>query len=162
MKNQWITITWCFLISFSCQLDKTYLTLDEFKILMDTLAYAWTNQHTELALTCFTQDAIYMQPPDEQLFKGKEQLRPFFGALKKGTEMRFHYLWFDPKSQSGAGEFTFGNSQSKSAVTGVTVVKLEKGKIKNWREYFIKGPMDFKEFSSPDKKNWKWHIGNYP
>lgn len=129
---------------------------------MKTLAHSWSTQDTEAAVACFTSDATYMQPPDEQLYQGHSQLRPFFGALKPGTTMVFHHLWFDEATQTGTGEFTFGNTHSQTGVTGVAVIQLHDGKVQSWREYFIAGPLDFEAFVSPEGKTWKWHIGNYP
>jgi hypothetical protein len=146
----------------SCQHDNQSIDEREFMTLMNQLADAWTNQNTDLAVGCFTQDAIYTQPPDEQFYEGHKQLRPFFAALKKGTVMKFHNLWFDKEKQIGAGEFTFGNRESKNGVTGVTIVTIENKKIKTWREYFISGPIEFDNFISTDNKNWKWTIKNYP
>ena len=129
---------------------------------MTKLAAAWTAQNTELALACFTPDAMYMQPPDKQFYVGHRQLRPYFAALKQGTFMKFHHVWFDEKTQVGAGEFTFGNSLTKTGVTGVAIVTVKHKKIATWREYFVTGSIDFNEFISTTGKNWEWHIGNYP
>lgn len=146
----------------SCQQRQDTVDEAHFQKLMNQLAAAWTNQQTQQALDCFTADAVYMQPPDQQFYRGQTQLRAYFGALKKGTTMKFHNVWFDAQKQTGAGEFTFGNTLTKSAVTGVAVVQLQNGKISFWREYFTKGPLDFQEFISPENKSWRWHIGNYP
>lgn len=149
--------------ALSCsQLKKEGLTPSEFTGLMNGLALAWSKQNTQEAVNCFAVDATYMQPPDEQFYTGHEQLTAYFGALKKGTVMTFHHLWFDAETQTGAGEFTFGNTETQSADTGMVVVSLENGKIKSWREYFVKSPLSFQEFISTENKNWKWHIGNYP
>jgi hypothetical protein len=75
--------------------------------------------------------------------------------------MKFHNLWFNKSTQSGAGEFTFSFGKDSSDV-GVAIVELENGKIKFWREYHKKGPTDFNDFLRTQDKNWKWHIGNYP
>jgi hypothetical protein len=149
--------------ALSCSQSKMKdLTPSEFTGLMNGLAEAWSKQNTQEAVNCFTTDATYMQPPDEQFYTEHEQLIAYFGALKKGTVMTFHHLWFDAETQTGAGEFTFGNTETKTAVTGVVIISLENGKIKSWREYFVKSPMSFQEFISTENKNWKWHIGNYP
>ena len=151
------------LLMIACrQTNPATVDKNEFVQLMNRLAAAWTTQDTNAGLSCFTPDATYMQPPEEQFFQGHAQLRAYFGALKKGTVMRFHHLWFDENSQSGVGEFTFGNRSSQNAVTGVAVVNLQNGKIKSWREYFVKGPADFKQFVSPKNKKWRWSIENYP
>ena len=52
---------------------------------MNRLAQGWSQQKTDQALACFTEEAIYMEPPDTQFYKGHSQLRPYFGALKPGT-----------------------------------------------------------------------------
>jgi hypothetical protein len=152
-----VALVWCCSPS-----KKERLSTSEFTGLMNGLAEAWSKQNTQAAVNCFAADATYMQPPDEQFYTGHAQLTAYFGALKKGTVMTFHHLWFDAETQTGAGEFTFGNTETQSADTGVVVVSLENGKIKSWREYFIKGPLSFQEFISTENKNWKWHIGNYP
>ncbi len=146
----------------SCHSKGHSLSGQEFEHLMKTLAHSWSAQDTEAAVACFTSDATYMQPPAEQLYQGHAQLRPYFGALNPGTTMVFHHLWFDEATQTGAGEFTFGNTQTKTGVTGVAIIQLHEGKIKSWREYFIEGPLDFDAFVSSEGKSWKWHIGNYP
>lgn len=133
-----------------------------FQLLMGDLADSWTTQNTEAAVACFTESAVYMQPPSEQFYTGYDQLSRFFGALESGTTMTFHNLWYNEKTGLGAGEFTFANSLSGTGVTGVVVVTLKEGKIDLWREYFISGPIDFEEFISTEDKDWKWHIGNYP
>ncbi len=61
----------------------------EFRDLMERLARGWSTQDTDLALSCFTPDAVYMEPPDVQLYVGHDQLRPYFAALTPGTYMRF-------------------------------------------------------------------------
>jgi ketosteroid isomerase-like protein len=146
----------------SCERNKERIADNEFKKLIHQLAESWTNQDVNSALECFEADAVYMQPPAEQFYKGQVQLRAYFGAIKEGTIMKLHNVWFDHEKQLGAVEFTFANTKSGSGVTGVAIVLLEKGKIKHWREYFISGPIDFDEFISTENKDWKWHIGNYP
>lgn len=146
----------------SCDSRENTLSESEFKALMNTLASSWTLQNTENAVACFTENAVYMQPPDKQFYTGHEQLRLYFGALKRGTFMQFHQVWFDETTQMGAGEFTFGNSLTKTGVTGVAIVSIKNKKIAAWREYFVRGPIDFNEFISPTGKKWEWHIGNYP
>jgi ketosteroid isomerase-like protein len=150
------------LMLFSCQRSSDQFNEQDFSRLMDRVAKAWMTQDTNAALDCFASDAVYMQPPDEQLYIGHGQLRPFFGALKPGTVMTIHHTFFDNQKQMGAAEFTFGNAQSGKGVTGVAVVTVHDGKIKTWREYFIKGPLDFDDFTSTEGKKWKWTIENYP
>jgi hypothetical protein len=134
----------------------------DFIKLMQRLAEAWSAQDTESALACFTSDAIYMEPPDIQLYQSHEQLRLYFAALVEGTSMTFHHLWFDERSQIGAGEYSFGLQGSDEADHGVVVVEIHESRIAKWREYQQKGPADFKRFVSTENKAWRWHIGNYP
>ena len=138
------------------------MTAEEFRELRERLARGWSEQDTELALSCFAEDAVYMEPPDVQLYVGHEQLRPYFAALEPGTYMRFHVLVFDETAQIGAGEYAFGDADSEIADHGVAVVEVEDGRIGHWREYQRKGPASFADFLAVDGKTWQWHIGNYP
>jgi hypothetical protein len=149
------------LIFLSCaDKEKTSLTTNQFRELMNRTAKGWSTQNVEMSLSSFAEDAIYMEPPSSQLYKGHVELRRFFKALNNQHSMIFHNLWFDEQSQSGAAEFTF-NYGSDTASVGVVVVELTEGKISFWREYFTEGPADFKEFLKVEDKNWKWTIDNY-
>ncbi len=128
---------------------------------MNNIAEGWSTQNTNLALSSFDENAIYMEPPDIQYFRGHVQLRPYFDALESQHRMEFHHLCFDEASQTGSGEFTFSYGKPNASV-GVVIVELEKGKIKFWREYLREGPTDFQEFLKIEDKDWEWHIGNYP
>jgi ketosteroid isomerase-like protein len=130
--------------------------------LMQRLARAWGDQDTEAGLSCFAEDAVYMEPPDIQLYVGRDQLRPYFGALEPGTTMEWHRLWFDADSQSGAGEYTFAFEGAAGADHGVAVVELRDGMIARWREYQRKGPPAFEAFTAVEGKRWEWTIENYP
>jgi SnoaL-like domain len=134
----------------------------EFQALMARLADGWSRQNTEQALSCFTEDAIYMEPPDIQLYQGHAELRPYFAALNPGTLMRFHSLWFDKGRQIGAGEYSFGETNERVADHGVVVVELRNGRIAFWREYQQKGPSSFDRFLDRNNKQWRWTIENYP
>jgi uncharacterized protein (TIGR02246 family) len=136
--------------------------MESFRALMERLARAWSTQDTELGLSCFTEDAVYTEPPDIQLYVGREQLRPYFAALTPGTFMRFHTVAFDEVSQRGFGEYSFGHARSTTADHGVAVVAVRDDRIATWREYQRKGPSDFAEFRAIEGKAWQWHIGNYP
>ncbi len=160
MKN-WILIAICIgLLLISCK-EKTEVDYNDFELLMNNVAEGWSTQNTILALSSFDKDAIFMEPPNTQYYKGHEQLRPYFDELTNEHKMIFHHLWFDFKSQTGACEFTFSYGK-ETADTGIAVVELKSGKIKFWREYHKKGPVEFNEYISTDNKVWEWHIGNYP
>ena len=149
------------LFVFSCSESSSNLDERGFKTLMNNIAKGWSTQNTELALSSFDEDAIYTEPPNIQFYRGHDQLRPYFDALEARHKMEFHNLWFDEKSQTGAGEYTFSGGND-IADSGVVIVELKDGKIKFWREYQRKGPADFEEFIGIENKNWEWHIGNYP
>jgi uncharacterized protein (TIGR02246 family) len=134
----------------------------EFAELMERLAQAWSTQDAELGLSCFTEDALYTEPPDIQLYVGHDQLRPYFAALTPGTTMQFHTIAFDEARQRGAGEYTFGHERSATADHGVAIVEVDGRRIRTWREYQRKGPAAFDEFAAVEGKTWQWHIGNYP
>jgi len=134
----------------------------EYRVLMEEVARAWSQQDTESALRCFAGDAVYFEPPDIQFYKGQDQLRAYFAALTPDTFMVFHNLWFDESKQVGAGEFSFGVKAKSTADHGVVIAEIRDGKIASWREYQRKGPSPFEEFVRLDGKRWQWHIGNYP
>lgn len=142
--------------------SESRLSADGFVSLMERLADAWSRQDTDRGIECFTEDAVYMQPPAEQLFRGRAELRKYFGALKPGTTMKFHHLAFDERTQRGFGEFTFGSVGAAKADHGVTVVEVREGRIASWREYFNEGPAAFPDFIAQEGKSWKWTIENYP
>ncbi len=134
---------------------------NEFQNLMNAVAKGWSTQNTQMALDAFHPDAIYMEPPNIQYYRGHEQLKPYFDELDSTYRMVFHNIWFNSSTQSGAGEYTFSYGKDTSDV-GIVVAELANGKIKFWREYQRKGPTDFKDFLRIDNKEWEWHIGNYP
>ncbi|SHG56092.1 nuclear transport factor 2 family protein [Flagellimonas flava] len=159
MKQLLLLIIASFLVS--CQDSQNTINEMEYKRLMKNVAEGWSTRNTEMALNSFDEDAIYMEPPNNQYFRGHEQLKAYFDELTDVHKMEFHNLWFNSETQSGTGEFTFSYGKD-TATVGVVVVELENGKIKFWREYLQMGPTNFKAFLSIKNKAWKWHIGNYP
>ena len=73
-------------------------------------------------------DAIYIEPPEKQLYHGRAELYEFFGG-EAGTDlpmkMIWHHLAFDEGEQVGFGEYTF---QMHGRYHGIVVVKLEAGR----------------------------------
>ena len=124
----------------------------DFVGLMTRVSEGWSSNDTELALSAFDEQAVYMEPPDIQLYRGHEELTPYFDAVEPDTSMTWHRLWFDQDGGVGAGEYTFHMGGSARAVHGVVVVEVHNGKITFWREYQRPGPVDFEEFLSPDIK----------
>ena len=79
-------------VFLSCQ-KTPEINYGEFKILMTNIAEGWSTQNTALALSSFDADAIYMEPPNAQYYRGHEQLRPYFDELTDEHRMVFHHLW---------------------------------------------------------------------
>ena len=96
------------------------------------------------------------------MYVGHTQLRAYFGALKPGTYMRWHNVWFNGDTQVGAGEFSFGTHGQENATHGIAVIRIEDGLIATWHEYLQRGPASYETFLSTEGKQWQWHIGNYP
>ena len=119
----------------------------QFEVLMKTLAVGWNEGNAEKAADCFTENAIYSEPPDKQLYRGRAALFKFFGGnegRKRAMKMTWHHLVFDERTQIGAGEFTF---EYGGIVHGVAMVKIENGRISNWREYWYESPLDWEKFT---------------
>lgn len=102
-----------------------------------------------------------MEPPDLQLFRGRAELERYFGSLRPRTLMRWHRTWFDPDSQRGVGEYTFGAEGRPSAIHGVAVITVAHFRITEWREYQRPGPPSFEALTAVIGKEWRWHGGNY-
>lgn len=138
------------------------LDQSEFESLLGRLSAAWEACDAEAAASCFADDAVYMEPPDRQLFRGRAELLAYFSPLQPGTYLDIHSVWFDPGSQTGAAEFSFGLRGQDSADHGVITVGLDNGRVGWWREYHRKGPAGFDRFVATEDKAWDWHAGNYP
>lgn len=145
----------------ACSNHHEQITTEEFKSLMNNVAVGWSTQNSPMALSSFAKDAVYMEPPNIQYYRGHDQLKPYFEALTEEYRMEFHQLWFDEKTQTGTGEYTFSYGK-ETADVGVVVVAILNGKIVFWREYQQKGPTDFTKFIATENKHWKWTIENYP
>jgi hypothetical protein len=134
----------------------------EFELLLQRLADAWEQLDNTAAARCFTVDAVYMEPPDVQLFVGRDELTAYFSPLTEGTYLDFHGIWFDEPSQTGTAEFSFGVRGAETADHGVVVVGLTDDLIASWREYPRKGPANFSRFTDTVGKTWQWTSSNYP
>ncbi len=123
-------------------------TSDAFETLMEELARAWNEGDAARAAACFTADAVYSEPPDRQLFRGRDQLYEFFGgAAGRPGQMRmaWHHLAFNPGTGVGFGEFSFTYG---TTAHGVVVLRVRDGQITNWREYWYESDLDWGEFVS--------------
>ncbi len=120
-------------------------TQRQFETLMNAVAEGWNTGDARKAADCYTEDAIYTEPPDKQVYRGRAALYEFFSGVKPAppTRMVWHHLAFDAENQVGFGEYTFhGNSRYH----GIVVVKLRDGKISRWREYQYKSELPWEEF----------------
>jgi uncharacterized protein (TIGR02246 family) len=120
----------------------------EFARLLQRVADAWNDGNAAKAAECFTEDAIYVEPPARQLYKGRKALFKFFGGNRKPEppmQMKWHHLAFNAGEQIGFGEYTF---QTNRRYHGVVVVKVRGNKISNWREYQYETPLAWEEFTA--------------
>jgi len=104
----------------ACDNSDSKISENEFLELMENIAEGWSTQNTNKALSSFDKDAIYMEPPNIQYYRGHKQLRPYFDELDSKHKMEFHNLWFNRNSQSGAAEYTFSYEKDTSDV-GIVV-----------------------------------------
>jgi len=123
------------------------ITSTEFKKLMHTIADGWNEGNARKAADCFSEYAVYVEPPDKQLYHGRAELYEFFGG-DRGTDlpmkMTWHHLAFNEAEQTGFGEYTF---EMHGRYHGIVVVKIESGLIKHWREYQYRTELTWDEFT---------------
>ena len=115
---------------------------DAFVTLMRTIADAWNAGDTNRALACFADDAVYMEPRDEQRYEGRAELFDFFGGDDPPPmSMTWHHLVVE--GDIGVGEYTYrGNRQYH----GLVIVALRNGVIARWREYQTASPLPWEEY----------------
>lgn len=124
------------------------ISTDNFNQLMQMVADGWNEGDAKKAADCFSEDAIYVEPPEKQLYHGRAKLYEFFGG-DNGTDlpmkMTWHHLAFNEAEQIGFGEYTF---QMHGRYHGIVIVKIEAGLIKQWREYQYRSELSWEEFTS--------------
>jgi SnoaL-like protein len=120
-----------------------------FASMMATLADAWNTGDSRAALDLFTDDAHYVEPPDEQRYEGREQLFEFFGADDPPPmSLVWHHIVFDSEQQLGAAEYTYRGARTYH---GITLVRLESDRIADWREYQYPSDLDWEAFSAGNR-----------
>ena len=120
------------------------LTSARFRELLETVAAGWNQGDARRAADCFAEDAVYLEPPDRQLYRGRQELYEFFGGdAPPPMQMRWHNVVFDEDAEVGVGEYTF---RGRSQLHGIVIVKVRDGKISRWREYQSASDLDWKEF----------------
>jgi hypothetical protein len=118
----------------------------EFVQLLESLAGAWQRGDARAAAELFTEDAVYCEPPDRQLYVGREALYEFFGGDEDPPpvmQMTWHHAVFDERKQIGAGEYTF---EGRNRYHGVALVRIVDGRIATWREYQRRSELDWTDF----------------
>lgn len=123
------------------------ITQQEFTEFLQQLADGWNPGNAQQAANCFTDDAIYTEPPDKQYYAGRDALYQFFGGANgRAGEMNmiWHHIIFDETKPLGAGEFTFTYGDT---VHGVTMIKVRDGLIRNWREYWYASELLWEDFT---------------
>jgi hypothetical protein len=124
------------------------ITAPAFQQLMQVIAEAWKEGNARKAADCFHEDAMYVEPPEKQMYHGRAELFEFFGGESGPNlpmQMTWHHLAFNEQEQIGFGEYTF---QMNHRYHGIVVVKLESGLIKHWREYQYRSELNWEEFTS--------------
>ena len=122
-----------------------------FRATLDSVAAGWNSNRPELAASCFTEAAVYLEPPDRQLYRGRPALREFFAASiapPRSDRMRWHAVAFDSVRQVGFGEYTYRGQQHYH---GIVVVHMEAGLIRSWREYQYGSPLSWEAFVGPSR-----------
>ena len=117
-----------------------------FRRLLTTIADAWNEGDTATALTCFTDDARYTEPPDTQHYEGRDALFEFFGGDDPPPmSMAWHTIVFDEELQMGAAEYTYSGTNTYH---GVAVIRLRDGLVANWREYQQRSDLEWEAFTA--------------
>ncbi|MEW6405295.1 MAG: nuclear transport factor 2 family protein [Chloroflexota bacterium] len=132
-------------------MKRNKLTHSGFARLLQCLADGWNQGDARQAADCFTEDALYTEPPDKQYYSGREALYHFFGGehgRAGDMDMVWHHILFDEEKQLGAGEFTFTYG---STVHGVAMIKVRDGLISNWREYWYASHLSWEAFTEKNR-----------
>jgi SnoaL-like domain len=122
-----------------------------FRAMLDSVAAGWNSGRSNLAANCFAEKAVYVEPPDRQLYRGRPAIREFFAASvqpARPDRIRWHAVAFDSVSQIGFGEYTYRGQRNNH---GIVVVHLEAGLIRYWREYQYGSPLSWEDFVAPSR-----------
>ena len=123
------------------------LNTAEFQQLVNTVSSGWNEGNAKKATSAFSDNAIYVEPPNKQHDVGREALFKFFGGdsgRPEQMQMVWHYLVFDEAQQLGVGEFTFRYGIDYQ-VHGTAMLKVTNGLISHWREYLFKSSLPWEE-----------------
>ena len=59
------------------------MTESDFEQLRQTMANRWNEGDAPQAAECFSEDAVYMEPPDKQHYRGRNELYEFFAKRQE-------------------------------------------------------------------------------
>src|SRR5713101_1875870 len=124
------------------------ISADDFYKIMNTIAEGRSEGNAAKAADMFTENAVYSDLLRGQTYKGQAAIKKFFSNNKssvKPMKMQWHHLLFNEQDQVGAGEFTL---EGYRHYHGMVIVKVEKGKISNWREYDFASNQGWDKFTS--------------
>jgi len=111
---------------------------------MRSLAQAWTTGDARTAADCFTDDVVYVEPPDRQRYVGRAEVFELSGGhAPTAMSMTWHHLVFDPDQQIGFGEYTF---RGRRQYHGIVIVQIRADRIARWREYQYSDDTDWSDF----------------
>ena len=123
------------------------ITTSQFNQLMQTIADGWNEGNVRKSADRFSEDAVYVEQSDKQLYRGRVELFEFFGG-EAGTDipmkMTWHHMAFNEEEQIGFGEYTF---EMHHRYHGIVVVKIRSGLITHWREYQYPSALNWEEFT---------------
>jgi len=116
----------------------------DFRNLLEKVATGWREGDSRIAAGCFTTDAVYLEPPDRQVYSGRDELFEFFGGENPPTmSMVWHHLVFDASEQRGVAEYTF---KGENQYHGIVIIRCRDGLISHWREYQYRNELPWREF----------------
>lgn len=121
-----------------------------FAALMQKVSEGWNANDAAYAASAFSEDALYIEPPAQQVYRGRDEIFAFFGGEAGRDDwmrMTWRNLSFNEQTQTGAGEFTF--EWPGGAVHGITHIRVENGLIALWREYYYESNLEWEEFIRP-------------
>jgi N12 class adenine-specific DNA methylase len=123
------------------------MQLAGFAASLRSLALSWDQRDSQRAADLFTQSTIYSEQTLGRVFRGREELVTHFARAFEGEgwmRLLWRHISFDACSQVGAGEFSFYWPTGQAH--GMVSVRMEHGRIANWREYAIVSDLDWDAF----------------
>lgn len=108
------------------------MTKNEFKIMLDLMAKAWTNRNYEVVAAHFAEELFYSDSINYSFYNRLDLLNFFKDDDGYPQNCIFHNAVFDEKNQKGAAEYTYEGS---FCYHGTVWITIQNEKIAEWREY---------------------------